>query len=130
MEPFQAGQLHLYQRPLFGAAASDSTAHRTLATLGEAALGKLAEARRRVRRHVWSLLRLRPGGFPWLTVAGRRLTGWIIIGTDPTTTRPRPRRTGPRREIRPAPDECLAPRSTRSQAVPGLAEVLTSHPAA
>lgn len=37
-----------------------------------------------MRRHVWSLLHLRPGGFPWLTVAGKRLTGWIIIDIDAT----------------------------------------------
>lgn len=33
---------------------------------------------------MWSLLHLRPGGFPWLTVAGKRLTGWIVIDIDAT----------------------------------------------
>ncbi|MFJ9752961.1 hypothetical protein [Streptomyces chartreusis] len=55
---------------MFGLAASDSTARRTLARLDETALAKIAKARASVRRQVWSLLRLRPGGFPWLTVAG------------------------------------------------------------
>ncbi|MFI6492303.1 transposase [Streptomyces sp. NPDC050564] len=64
--------------------ASDSTARRTLTALDEAALVKIAKARARVRRHVWSLLRLRPGGFPWLVVAGKRLCGWIVIDLDAT----------------------------------------------
>ncbi|MFE3497900.1 hypothetical protein ACFXOS_33380 [Streptomyces sp. NPDC059175] len=80
----EAEQLQLHQRPLFGFAASDSTARRTLAALDEATLARIAKARARVRRHVWSLLHLRPGGFPWLTVAGKRLTGWIVIDRDAT----------------------------------------------
>ncbi|MFG2885918.1 IS1380 family transposase [Streptomyces sp. NPDC048297] len=80
----EAEQLQLHHRLLFGPAASDSTARRTLATLDETALAAIARARARVRRHVWSLLHLRPGGFPWLTVAGMRLTGWIVIDLDAT----------------------------------------------
>ncbi|MEJ8660992.1 IS1380 family transposase [Streptomyces sp. MS1.AVA.4] len=80
----EAEQLQLHHRPLFGQAASDSTAHRALAALDERAVGKITKARRRVRHHVWSLLHLRPGGFPWLSVAGRRLTGWIVIDIDAT----------------------------------------------
>lgn len=53
--------------------ASDSTARRTLAALDETTLGQVAKARRRVRRHVWSRLHLRPGDFPWLTVEGCRV---------------------------------------------------------
>ncbi|MEV6420803.1 hypothetical protein [Streptomyces sp. NPDC051662] len=60
----EAEQRRLRQRPLFGLAASDSTARRTPAALGEATLVKIAKTRARVRRHVWSLPRLRPGGFP------------------------------------------------------------------
>jgi hypothetical protein len=37
-----------------------------------------------VRRHVWGLLALRPGGFPWLMVAGKLLTGWVVIDLDAT----------------------------------------------
>ncbi|WP_338898257.1 IS1380 family transposase [Streptomyces sp. TG1A-60] len=80
----EAEQLHLRRRPLFGLAASDSTARRTPAALDEAALARIARARAGVRRHVWGLLHLRPGGFPWLTVAGKRLTGWIVIDLDAT----------------------------------------------
>ena len=31
---------------------------------------------------VWALLKLRPCGFPWLVVVGKRLTGWIVIDID------------------------------------------------
>jgi hypothetical protein len=44
-----------------------------------AAAGEVQVLDVRARDLVWSLLRLRPGGFPWLTVAGKRLTGWIVI---------------------------------------------------
>jgi hypothetical protein len=80
----EAEQLQFHHRPLFGAAASDSTARRTLAALDESALAKIAKVRAKVRRQVWSLLHLRPGGFPWLMVAGKRLTGWIVIDLDAT----------------------------------------------
>lgn len=36
------------------------------------------------RGHVWTLLRLRPTGFPWLVVAGKRLTGLIVVDIDAT----------------------------------------------
>ncbi|MGW4789930.1 IS1380 family transposase [Streptomyces sp. NPDC004230] len=80
----EAEQLQLHHRPLFGPAASDSTARRALDALGEATLAKIAKAQARVRRHVWGLLHPRPGGFPWLTVAGKRLRGWIVINLDAT----------------------------------------------
>ncbi|MER5918159.1 transposase [Streptomyces sp. NPDC001982] len=90
----EAEQLHLHHRPLFGRAASDSTARRMLAALDEATLVKIAKVRARVRRQVWSLLHLRPGGFPWLTVAGKRLTGWIVIDLDATIITAASKKTG------------------------------------
>ena len=33
---------------------------------------------------VWSWLVLRPGGFPWLTVAGKRLHNWVMVDMDAT----------------------------------------------
>ncbi|WUP22279.1 transposase (plasmid) [Streptomyces sp. NBC_00271] len=74
----------MHDGPPFGPTASDSTARRTLAALDAATLVKIAKVRARVRRQVWSLLHLRPGGFPWLAVAGKRLTGWIVIDIDAT----------------------------------------------
>jgi hypothetical protein len=47
-------------------------------------LAKIAKVRARVRRHVRNLLSLSPGGFPWLVVAGKRLTGWVVIDIDAT----------------------------------------------
>jgi hypothetical protein len=79
-----AEQLHLHQRALFGTPASDSTTHRLLESLDEPVRLAIAKLRARARRHVWSRLHLRPGGFPWLVVAGKRLTGWIVIDMDAT----------------------------------------------
>jgi hypothetical protein len=79
-----AEALQAHHAAVLGTPASDSTAHRTLAALDEAARARIAKARARVRRHVWSLLHPRPGGFPWLTVAGKRLTGWIVVDLDAT----------------------------------------------
>jgi hypothetical protein len=80
----EAEQLHLHHGELFGPAASDSTMRRLLIELDERTIRKIAKVRRRVRRHVWSLLHLRPGGFPYLTVAGRYLKGWIVLDLDAT----------------------------------------------
>ncbi|MEV4116011.1 hypothetical protein [Nonomuraea sp. NPDC049695] len=66
----EAKRLQTHHAALFGIAPSDSTTHRTLAGLDEEMLARVAKARARVRRRVWGLLHLRPGGFPWLTVAG------------------------------------------------------------
>lgn len=73
-----------HQAGVFGSAASDSTLRRLLDGMDEAVLMRIVRARRQVRRRVWSLLRLRRGGFPWLSVAGKRLTGWIIVDLDAT----------------------------------------------
>jgi hypothetical protein len=77
-------RLWLRQAAVFGAPASDSTIGRSLTAVDDDLLGKVAKARARVRRHVWTLLALRPCGFPWLVVAGKRLTGWIVIDIDAT----------------------------------------------
>ena len=74
-----AEALLTHQVGLFGAPASDSTMRRALAAMDEKVLAKVAKARARVRRQVWSRITLRPGGFPWLSVAGKVLTGWIVI---------------------------------------------------
>ncbi|MFD3498485.1 transposase [Streptomyces sp. NPDC058678] len=54
----------------------------------------IAKVRARVRRHMWSLLHLRPGGFPWLVVAGKRLTRWIVIDLDATIITAASEKTG------------------------------------
>ena len=70
--------------PVLGPAPSDTTARRTLDLAGTRTLGRVAKARARVRAHVWDLIEARPGGFPWLTVAGKTLAGWVAIDMDAT----------------------------------------------
>ena len=69
---------------MFGRPPSESTVRRTLDSLDETALRQIAKARKKVRRYVWGLLAGRPGGFPWLLVAGKLLTGWVVIDLDAT----------------------------------------------
>ncbi|MET7317352.1 IS1380 family transposase [Streptomyces thermoviolaceus] len=90
----EAEQLQLHHQGLFGAVASDSTMRRLLAGVDGKTLMKVAKVRRRVRRHVWMLLHLRPGSFPWLTVAGRRLKGWIVVDLDATVITSASRKEG------------------------------------
>ncbi|MEN3305358.1 MAG: hypothetical protein V7603_1560 [Micromonosporaceae bacterium] len=73
-----------HQAGVFGTPPSDSTARRTLDDIDETGLARIGKVRARVRRHVWHLLTLRPGGFPWLCVAGKLLTGWVVIDLDAT----------------------------------------------
>jgi Transposase DDE domain group 1 len=77
-------RLWLQQAVVSGDPPSGSTIGRTLGVMDDGLLARIAKARARVRRHVWNLLRLRPGGFPWLVVAGKWLTGWIVIDIDAT----------------------------------------------
>jgi hypothetical protein len=63
-----------HQRPVFGAEPSDSTVHRVLVGIDDKLLHRIAKARATVPARIWDLLALRPGGFPWLTVAGKVLT--------------------------------------------------------
>ncbi|MFD5513745.1 IS1380 family transposase [Streptomyces sp. NPDC127051] len=79
-----AEQVQAHHQGLFGPVASDSTTRRTLAAMDGEVPAKIAAVRARVRRHVWGLLALRPGGFPWVTVAGKRLHRWIVIDMDAT----------------------------------------------
>jgi hypothetical protein len=47
-------------------------------------LERIAKARAKARVHVWHLIAATPAGFPWLAVAGRTLTGWLVIDLDAT----------------------------------------------
>ena len=80
----EAEQLQLHQQHVFGAPASDSTMRRLLACLDQTMTARIAKVRKRVRRHVRTLLHLRPGGFPWIKTAGRRLKGRIVVDLDAT----------------------------------------------
>ncbi|WP_323185088.1 MULTISPECIES: hypothetical protein [unclassified Streptomyces] len=79
---------------MFGPVVSDSTLRQVLAGLDEPTLHKIAKVRRRVRHQVWTLLRLRPGGFPFPTVAGGRSKGWIVVDLDAMVITSASRREG------------------------------------
>jgi hypothetical protein len=67
---------------VLGHPASASTLYRTLDTIGPVQLAKIGSARARVRSRVHDLLDLRPGGFPWIRVDGKPLTGWTVLDID------------------------------------------------
>jgi hypothetical protein len=73
-----------HQAGVFGAPPSDSTVRRGLDELDDRGRARIARARAKVRAHVWSLLEQREQGFPWVAVAGRVLTGWVVIDIDAT----------------------------------------------
>jgi hypothetical protein len=60
------------------------TLRRTLDLADPVTLGKIAQARARIREHVWELIAVRASGFPWLEIAGRILEGWTVIDMDAT----------------------------------------------
>jgi hypothetical protein len=67
---------------VLGQPASASTLWRTLEKIGPVQLTKIASVRSRVRGHVHQLIDLRPGGFPWIKVDGRELTGVTVLDLD------------------------------------------------
>src|SRR6266581_605416 len=71
--------------PVLGAAPSGPTIRRTLDLAGTpAVLERIARARAKARAHVWKLIEGTPAGFPWLVIAGKALTGWLVIDMDAT----------------------------------------------
>ena len=73
-----------HHAPVLGAGAGGTTVRRTLELADPATLDKVARVRAAVRAHVWSLIAARPAGFPWLSVAGKLLAGWLVIDLDAT----------------------------------------------
>jgi hypothetical protein len=69
--------------PVLGAGPSASTARRVLALASDQVLVRIAQARARIRAHVWMLIEA-SGGFPWLEIGGKILTGWLFIDMDGT----------------------------------------------
>jgi hypothetical protein len=69
--------------PALGPAPSASTARRVLDLASDQVLTRIAQARARIRKHVWEQIEA-AGGFPWLDVAGKTLTGWLLIDMDGT----------------------------------------------
>ena len=69
--------------PVLGDAPSGPTVRRALDLAGAAAvLDRIAGARARARAQVWGLIEQAPAGFPWLAIAGKTLTGWLVIDMD------------------------------------------------
>ena len=74
-----------YLAPVLGDAPSGPTVRRTLDLAGTPAmLDRIARARARARAHVWRLIEDTRAGFPWLVIAGKALTGWLVIDMDAT----------------------------------------------
>lgn len=71
----QAELLARHHNGLIGDGASDSTLWRMLGEIDDRARRRIAKARAAVRVRVWDLLAARDGGFPWLVILGRQLTG-------------------------------------------------------
>jgi hypothetical protein len=69
--------------PVFGTAPSGSTVRRVLGLASDPVLVKASQARARTRKHAWELTE-NAGGFPWLTVAGKTLAGYVAIDMDAT----------------------------------------------
>jgi hypothetical protein len=71
--------------PVLGAAPGGPTVRRALDLAGTPRmLDRIARARARAREHAWTLIEKTPAGFPWLAVAGKTLTGWLVIDMDAT----------------------------------------------
>jgi hypothetical protein len=71
--------------PVLGGAPSGPTVRRALDLAGTPAmLGKIATARAKARQRAWELIEATPAGFPWLVIAGKALTGWLVIDMDAT----------------------------------------------
>jgi hypothetical protein len=71
--------------PVPGTAPSGPTVRRALELAGAPAmLDKIARARAKARAHAWALIAGTTAGFPWLVIAGKTLTGWVVIDMDAT----------------------------------------------
>ena len=69
--------------PVLGDAPSDSTVRRVLDLATDRMLARIARARAKIRKHAWALIE-DAGGFPWISVAGKALRGWLVIDLDGT----------------------------------------------
>ncbi len=71
--------------PVLGDAPSGPTVRRALDLVRTPAmLDRVARARAKAREHAWKLIEATPAGFPWLAIAGKTLTGWLVIDMDAT----------------------------------------------
>lgn len=68
--------------PVIGAVPSTATVWRVLKETGDPQVVRMNAAVVSFRRYWWGLLSDRPGGFPWLRVAGRELRGVTVVDLD------------------------------------------------
>lgn len=80
----RAEQLQYHWRPVFSRPVSDISLRRTLEAVDAPVAARVERARAVIHRVVWTLLALRPKGFPWISVCGRELTGWYVLDLDAT----------------------------------------------
>lgn len=80
----EAEQVQHHWQRLFPRPVSDSTLRRTLEAIDGPVAARVERVRAAIRRVVWTMLALRPGGFPWLSVCGRELTNWYVLDLDAT----------------------------------------------
>jgi hypothetical protein len=77
--------LLVHLAPLLGAAPSGPTVRRALDLAGTPRmLDRIAAARAKARAHAWTLIAGTAAGFPWPVIAGKTLTGWVVIDMDAT----------------------------------------------
>jgi hypothetical protein len=79
-----AERMRHHHEPLRLSGGSDSTIWRLLDGLDERAAKRVNRARAAARKVAWALIGERTQGFPWLEVAGKTLTGWVVIDMDAT----------------------------------------------
>jgi hypothetical protein len=71
--------------PLLGAALSGPTVRRALDLAGGTRVrDHVTHARAKAREHAWNLIEAAPAGSTRLAVAGKTLTGWLVIDVDAT----------------------------------------------
>jgi Transposase DDE domain group 1 len=80
----QAELLARHHTVVLGGQASDSTLWRTLEEIDAKTREEIGRARALVRVRVWALLEARDARFPWITLLGRELVGWVVIDMDAT----------------------------------------------
>ena len=68
---------------MLGPAPSPSTVRRVLDLASDRVLVRIAQARARIRKHVGEQIE-DAAGFPWLEIAGKTLTDWLVIDMDGT----------------------------------------------
>ncbi|MDG5809357.1 hypothetical protein P9869_43495 [Streptomyces ossamyceticus] len=80
----QAEQLQYRRRAVFGLPVSESTLRRLRRRSTPPWRARIERARAAIRRVVWTLLALRPGGLPWISVCGREPANWYVLDLDAT----------------------------------------------